>query len=60
MRSEALRRAQQRYFYKMYPFAVRLKKKKDFAIIKKIEQQPNKTDYLRELVMRDIRFGRKR
>lgn len=59
MRSEAIRNAQKRYFRKNVPMTFLFLPKKDYAIIQKLQAQPNKTEYLRNLILRDIRFGGK-
>ena len=59
MRSEAVRNAQKRYVRKNVPMTFLFLPKKDYAIIQKLQAQPNKTEYLRNLIMRDIRFGGK-
>lgn len=40
--------------------SVRLNVETDGDVISRIDEEPNKTDYIRELVRRDIRRGAKR
>lgn len=40
--------------HKLYQFHVTLKKKEDEKIVEKFESVPNKTDYIRQLVLADI------
>lgn len=59
MRTESMKRAQQQYKRKNVPMTFLFLPKKDMPIIRKIKSQQNQTDYIRELVLRDIRFGGK-
>lgn len=40
--------------HERYQFCVTLKKKEDKKIVEKFESVPNKTDYIRQLVLADI------
>ena len=40
--------------HERYQFCVTLKKKEDEKIVEKFESVPNKTDYIRQLVLADI------
>lgn len=40
--------------HELYQFHVTLKKKEDEKIVEKFESVPNKTDYIRQLVLADI------
>lgn len=53
-RSEALKRAQDKYTAKIRTFAVRLNTEKDAEIVAKLESVDNVTDYIRQLVARDL------
>lgn len=52
--SEALAKAQKKYQEKTRTFYIRLNKETDADIIEKLESVQNKTDYIRELVRKDM------
>ncbi len=52
--SEALAKAQKKYQEKTRTFYIRLNKETDADIIEKLETVQNKTDYIRELVRKDM------
>ena len=54
MVSEAGKRAMRRYARKTVQFIVRLRKDADADVIARLESAPNKTEYIRRLVRRDI------
>lgn len=55
MVSEAGKRAMRRYARKTMQVIVRLRKDADADIIARLSSVPNKTEYIRWLVRRDIR-----
>lgn len=57
MVSEAGKRAMRRYARKTVQFIVRLRKDADADVIARLESVPNKTEYVRRLVRKDIYRG---
>ena len=53
-RSKALIEAQNKYMNKIKTFAVRLHVERDADVITKLEKTENKTDYIRELIRKDM------
>ena len=53
-RSEALKRAQDKYTNKIRTFAVRVHIERDADVIKRLESVENVTDYIRKLVRDDL------
>lgn len=54
MTSESTRRALRRYAKKTMQVIVRLRKDADADVIAMLQSVPNKTEYIRELVRRDV------
>lgn len=53
-RSEALVKAQNRYERKIKTIGIRLNTEKDADILEKLEAIENKTDYIRNLIRKDM------
>lgn len=57
MQTEAQKRAKAKWDAKTMAFMFRLRLKEDRDVIARLKSVPNKTDYLRALVRRDISGG---
>lgn len=55
MKSDALKKAQAKYEAKIKAYHIRFLQDVDKELIAKIESVPNKNEYLKELVRKDIR-----
>ena len=54
MVSEAQKRAKRRYDKKTVQYVLRFRMERDADVIERIGSAPNKTEYVRELVRKDI------
>lgn len=54
VRSEALAAAQKKYEKKIKTFAVRLHIERDADVVEKLENTQNKTEYIRDLIRKDM------
>lgn len=53
-RSEALVKAQNKYDRKIKTIGIRLNTEKDADVLEKLEAVANKTDYIRDLIRKDM------
>lgn len=54
MLSEAKKRADKKYASKLKNTTIKLNPDIDMAVIEKLDSVPNKTDYIRQLILRDL------
>ena len=59
MATEAQIKAKKKYHAKMRGVSIRLSPEADAMILEKLDSVPNKTDYIRQLVMRDLGLEQK-
>lgn len=57
MVSESQKRAKRRYDLKTRELVLRFRLNQDMDVIQRLDEVPNKTEYVRTLVRRDIKEG---